>query len=124
MVEQQPDGTWTVIEGSDPLMEEEQELQQVIASCLEREESRGVLAEDNLRYLRKTTRAGRERIAFSDRTLESQMLSSLIRNSLAIGAGGLRRFLSSACCWRAGPSGRYGRPGSGSGNLSPMRPTR
>ena len=92
VVEQQPDGTWTVIEGSDPLMEEEQELQQVIASCLEREESRGVLAEDNLRYLRKTTRAGRERIAFSDRTLESQMLSSLIRNSLAIGAGGLAAF--------------------------------
>ena len=87
------DAEKNIIEAKGPLFDlsDDEALREVVEICLEQEEDTGVIADANLRYLKRNSGIGMK-IAFVDRNMETNTLSSLVRTSMLVGIGSLLAF--------------------------------
>lgn len=66
-------------------------LNEIVALCLKSDSDSGIIADENLRYLKQGISSG-TRIAFVDRSFETGTLSSLLKTSILVGTGSLAAF--------------------------------
>ncbi len=67
-------------------------LRTIVEECLANDKDFGIISGENLRYLKQQTATG-TKIAFMDRSMESNTLSTLIITSILVGVGSLGVFL-------------------------------
>lgn len=72
-------------------LSDEKALSKIVAICLTNNGDTGVIPDASLRYLKHNTGKGMN-IAFVDRSLEINTLTSLVKTSLLVGAGSLLAF--------------------------------
>lgn len=87
------DGDGKIISAQGALFDlsDEEALDDIVDSALATGKDSGVIADANLRYLKQTSPAG-TKIAFVDRSMEINTLTSLIRSSILVGLGSLLAF--------------------------------
>ena len=73
-------------------MVEEVEIPQLVAAALQNKDNSGVLSDYGLRFLKQELPEGGARIAFADTSMETNAMSNLLINSLAMGAAALLLF--------------------------------
>ncbi len=82
-----------IIDAKGPLFDlsDKAALRKVVDVCLEGKEDTGIVSDANLRYLKRNSGRGME-IAFVDREMETNTLSSLVMTSILVGIGSLLAF--------------------------------
>lgn len=87
-------------------MAEETELPQLVAAALQNSGSSGILSNYGLRFLKQELPGGGARIAFADTSMETNAMSNLVINSLAMGVAALLLFFLLSLFlarWAVGP---------------------
>ncbi len=72
-------------------LSDQEALGEIVARCIESDQDTGIVAGENLRYLKQGIPEG-VKIAFVDREFETTTLNSLVKTSMLVGAGSMTAF--------------------------------